>query len=297
MSKPRAQTIQQRFGFADGDLKTPKHDEIMVWLDANLDSIIKSVYRWEPITEGVVKRVRAEAAAKIMSYREHMEQILKQRESDLEARRAAYEQRKSLFIEKLEANQPMPIPSRSVLESKDLYFPISPPRAPNRSTDQIKDIERATRYEGREVERAQESVNMAAQELESALDWCTLGPVPDYEYHEFSRVWEHTVISRSYSSKYVVGFIDLLARGILYTLGIAGELPCWERVRFDDYKICFEIKSAIPSLGELIRQIRMYQEYEDGQYVVVCPDDRFAESLKAQGIGFLKYEPDRYKNS
>jgi len=30
MAPPKAQTIQQRFGFADDDLETPAHDEIML---------------------------------------------------------------------------------------------------------------------------------------------------------------------------------------------------------------------------------------------------------------------------
>jgi hypothetical protein len=54
----------------------------------------------------------------------------------------------------------------------------------------------------------------------------------------------------------------------------------------DDY--LFEIKPSIPSVGELIRQIRMYQQYKPGKYIVVSPDDRFASVLSGQGIEFLK---------
>jgi hypothetical protein len=43
MSKPRAQTLQQRFGFQDHDLKTPLHDEIMIWLDKNAPSILEEL--------------------------------------------------------------------------------------------------------------------------------------------------------------------------------------------------------------------------------------------------------------
>lgn len=46
MAKPRASTIQQRFGFQDGDLKTPKHDEIMLWLDENAEGVVKQILAW-----------------------------------------------------------------------------------------------------------------------------------------------------------------------------------------------------------------------------------------------------------
>ena len=39
MAKPKAQTLQQKLGFFDEDLKKPKHDEIMIWLDQNIGSI------------------------------------------------------------------------------------------------------------------------------------------------------------------------------------------------------------------------------------------------------------------
>lgn len=43
MSKTRATTMQQRLGFADGDLTTSKHDEMMLWLDANVKSIFPTI--------------------------------------------------------------------------------------------------------------------------------------------------------------------------------------------------------------------------------------------------------------
>jgi hypothetical protein len=51
--------------------------------------------------------------------------------------------------------------------------------------------------------------------------------------------------------------------------------------------INFEIKSSIPSIGELIRQIRMYQTYQKGRYVVVSPDARWERMLDSQRIGFI----------
>ena len=41
---------------------------------------------------------------------------------------------------------------------------------------------------------------------------------------------------------------------------------------------------------EVIRKIRLYQEYRKGHYIVVSPDDKFADILRGQGIQFVKYE-------
>jgi hypothetical protein len=63
---------------------------------------------------------------------------------------------------------------------------------------------------------------------------------------------------------------------------------------YTQHKVFFEVKTTIPSLGELIRQIRMYQEYENGIWVVVSPDDTHSSRLEKQGIKFIKYEPELF---
>jgi hypothetical protein len=45
--KPRAKTIQERFGFKDEELPQPKHDEIMFWLDANIESVVAGLFPQE----------------------------------------------------------------------------------------------------------------------------------------------------------------------------------------------------------------------------------------------------------
>ena len=44
MSTPKAQTIQIRFGFKDADITTPKHDEIMFWLDQHVELIVSELF-------------------------------------------------------------------------------------------------------------------------------------------------------------------------------------------------------------------------------------------------------------
>jgi hypothetical protein len=202
MGTVKATTIQQRFGFSDGDLKTPMHDEIMLWLDSKVGEIyIPKLIGWNNNT--------------------------------------------LLEIEKfsLEYSQKHP-------------------------------------------------------EWEGFV-------IPDLVQPEITeKTWEFAISS----GNYVIGFLDLFVKveipGLNLFTGIGSYQP---KVHIDKrnttHEILFEVKTSIPSLGELIRQIRFYQEYlpdgkdmraavgfADRKYIVVCPDDRFKEPLAQQGIGFLKYE-------
>ena len=84
-------------------------------------------------------------------------------------------------------------------------------------------------------------------------------------------------------------FPDAIARGLI-------EL---EGVKYDDgnfgkaFKIVYEIKPEIDSLGSVMRQLQLYRERADlkhytlgdrGQVVLITPDDRFDESFRAQGF-------------
>jgi hypothetical protein len=149
-NKTRATTIQQKFGFRDDDLRTPKHDEIMLWLNGNIKNVIGQVTGKHP---------------KIME-----------------------------------------------------------------------------------------------------------------------KIWEYP-LSSGRDNQYVIGFIDMLVRFdecITKDTTAPGE---W---------ICFEVKTSIPSLGELIRQVNFYQKYlrSNPLFVIVSPDNRFATALRSQGIEFYHYNPN-----
>lgn len=191
MSKARATTIQQRFGFNDGDLKTPTHDQLMLWLDENVERIINEI-----------------------------------------------------------------IPNEWT--EKDIDWPN--------------------------------------QELSKDNRLIKVAHLPDRTRLEIAeKIWESPIMS----GKYVVGFvdmfikykadcIDLIRRDVMWCSGWRIEKSVWT------VPVCFEVKAAIPSLGELIRQIRMYQEYQGGKYVVLSPDARFAEALRAQNINFYHYILDPF---
>src|SRR4051812_34603199 len=46
MARKRITVGQQKFGFADGDLKTPLHDEIVLWLKKNALELSKRLIGW-----------------------------------------------------------------------------------------------------------------------------------------------------------------------------------------------------------------------------------------------------------
>ncbi len=69
--------------------------------------------------------------------------------------------------------------------------------------------------------------------------------------------------------RYIIGFADIFVQG----LGVG-----------------IEIKTEIPVLGDLIRQIQFYRKYIYASWIVVAPDDRFAKILRHEGIHFYKYK-------
>lgn len=100
----------------------------------------------------------------------------------------------------------------------------------------------------------------------------------DYTVDEVT--WEMPVTSGDRNYRTIVGYIDLYVRA--YKKDEEG---------YDkSYCFAFEVKSSISNVGEVIRQIRQYQVHSQivNQFIIVCPDDKFAEVIRSQGIGFLK---------
>lgn len=64
MNKPKAQTLQQKLGFFDEDLKKPKHDELMLWLDDNIERIINKIFN-SPFSDNEIRLIREKESKKI----------------------------------------------------------------------------------------------------------------------------------------------------------------------------------------------------------------------------------------
>jgi len=95
------------------------------------------------------------------------------------------------------------------------------------------------------------------------------------------------------NERWVSGFIDVEASfEVEYNISLESdkvdEPPDWI-VRRSTRTYAFEVKSTIPSLGELIRQIRYYEHKHRATYYVVAPDASHVTTLTAQGIGFVEY--------
>lgn len=54
-------------------------------------------------------------------------------------------------------------------------------------------------------------------------------------------------------------------------------------------QLLIEVKTVLPTLGELMRQLNLYATAFPGYQAVVAPDDRYADILREHGFGFLRY--------
>jgi len=138
--------------------------------------------------------------------------------------------------------------------------------------------------------------------VESVRAWTAFPPLPDKPpIEKIASRWEEPITTaRNYSegNKYVVGFIDFTVRCQIPSLDLRGFSeynlhdswrPEW-KITTSRRTFRFEVKTEIPSLGEVIRQINMYREYDsDAKYYLVSPDDKHVDVLKKERIGFVKY--------
>lgn len=134
----------------------------------------------------------------------------------------------------------------------------------------------------------------------------TLPQWPERPLPDSSITWEEAIGDARWTS----GFIDLTARvssATSLTTGHEGGdaeasrydySPCELRwgnpelewsVKTTEQVYAFEVKSTIPSLGELIRQVRYYESKFPATYYVVAPDTTHVQMLNSQNIGFLHY--------
>lgn len=156
-------------------------------------------------------------------------------------------------------------------------------------------IERLLREE--EACRTRQLASPYTQDRDRAeWDRRVLGPPPPFEGPELlGTCWEKAIGDE----KWVSGFIDLNAE-----IEQTGNIALGEHFAHSNYGVCrpsewhisrherqyaFEVKSSIPSLGELLRQIRYYERKHTATYYVVAPDDRYAGKLNEQGVGFIHY--------
>jgi hypothetical protein len=129
---------------------------------------------------------------------------------------------------------------------------------------------------------------------QSGLELDELGE-PPVRIVKFDKLWEYpiTVKSGRREDKYIIGFVDFLVNVYYPQLTIRAKQ--WQIEYPTMIRFWFEVKTSI-RLGPLIRQIRAYQEFigKETVFTIVSPDDRYADTLRDQGIGFLKYDPESF---
>lgn len=232
VTKNRASTLQQQFGFLDADLKTPAHDAIMVWLDREVERLA-AAYFGPPVapTPEAVKKLKDEARLYERNHRPY---------------------------------RPIKAPSLPLLPQQNAPGDVvRPPYVP------------------------------FSQEPEPS-DWPGLGDPPELptEWMKIDRTWEYPIKT---VSGFVVGFVDM--RVLVSYPHLAWEpengVIHWVWKWYPAIgQLLYEVKSAITSVGETIRQIRLYQTAQQGDYFIVSPDARFASVLEGQGIHFVQVPPD-----
>ena len=100
--------------------------------------------------------------------------------------------------------------------------------------------------------------------------------------HKQPQVWtdmEHVIKT---DKGQIIGFVDLLIQA---NWGESSERH-----------IYIEAKTELDTLGNLLRQIRMYQAghiRHNSIFVVVAEDDRMADDLRRQRVEFLRYDPKK----
>jgi hypothetical protein len=233
MAKPKAQTIQQRFGFMDEDLKKPKHDELMTWLNDNVE---EKIFEWLNIPSEWTK--------------EEIEQAKRYGTSNRAGK-----------IQSLQKE----------LEREKSYLGFDNNEERKRERD--------------------ERISILEKQIEQASGSIRISNTPNKPPVRITKKeWEKPIKSNDY----IIGFIDMVVHFQVPQISISLELTenGWSAKWISSYtgenRINFEVKTEIPSLGELIRQINMYKSYGAKNIFVVAPDDTHKKTLQEQDIGFIK---------
>ena len=284
MSKPKAKSLQQKLGFFDDDLKSPDHDTILLWLDKNIDAVLLEVYNftdWSEATKNELSTKVDELVSLELKCEKRLYDILS-------GKRTTYElpDNSGSFYRNTAGSRERW--RERVLEACKL--------ANNKSeaTDKLKSTKKKIAllngFKGL-------GSNLPVRQAPKTID----------------RKWEFPVTNSSQnpktgykSAKGIIGFLDMMITFSFTRLDVAGvdfynasiyEEPKWMQTEFEEYsssqknthKLYIEVKTKIPSLGELFRQLNTYREYEQGDYLVVCPDDTHRETIINQGFKFFKY--------
>jgi hypothetical protein len=261
VAKPKAKTLQERMGFVDADLKAPGHDAVMLWLDDQATPEQLAVW----IGRSDWSRDERDKTAKMDEY---VEQYKRYHQSELAnaQQRVAERQKHVEYVMKRHAEEPSVWTERNIESAR------------------------------RDLEDAKNAL-LLSERMASEATEMRAPPIPAWPGLKIIRKqWEMPVLSGTYT----VGFVDL---ALHYTYPVLNAdngqvyenysvrqktLPSW-KISWMEQQLYFEVKTTIPSLGELLRQLSVYRTYlttggkwdrHEPSIAVVSPDIRYADKIK-----------------
>lgn len=244
MAKTRISSLQEKMGFMDTDLTTPKHDEIMLWLEDNIETVIDQLLIDRKWKEEEIEKARKEADAWVQGQLQKF---------DFES------------LKNWKGLGDLPEKCRwNFTEQPEWEFPVSSGKYIVGFLDMALEVE----------------YNLFSVDFPEERE-CPPPPPPPPTPEEAARMAER---NKKISTILAGGGIRInqpIFNG-------EGYIPKWDIYRRRRGYL-FEVKSAIPSLGELIRQIHLYEQYQQGFYVVVSPDTRYRKAIENQNIEFVEY--------
>lgn len=298
----QAKTYQERMGFKDKDLGTSKHDEIVLWLlkQENIRNVLKKL--------GILSlHVPNFNGGNNLSWDWENGKII---EDNLK-----FIEEYNLIIDRYSQTIPEEINKiKEKYEQHREYY-----------TKQNKPVVSwyDNNHEESEKEEKIKEINKKILESKKYLQGYidnkdNMIPKEYHEYYEyikengykFKLESEFAILSGSYN----LGFIDIrvILKEKIYK-GIFFSDYLYLRRREEDHteinNIYIEVKSNMPTFGEIVREINYYKSHLNNKpinpneysshpqlqkniYIVVAPECNFVEQLKDQGILFYKYEGD-----
>lgn len=252
MARNKTNVRQQQFGFPDEDLKTSLHDEIVLWLKGN---------SW-----GTAKR--------LLGWTEEWDAHLVEAKRDLF--RKAVEQQKAEL-------------KREISELDDFVKQHRPDHA-------------FYGLQHRENSTGLPAIRNYLSVVES-LDGPGVLPSRELEVKSFLEV---PITRERFKATDIIGYADIvfsIRESILLEPSFpvsrktaTSDLERFQKERFkwgvclsENHQVALDAKSTIPSLGQLIRDLKTYRVYCPWPFYVVSPEARFAEAIADEGFGFIQY--------
>lgn len=262
MKPKQANTLQQKLGFFDDDLKKPLHDEIMLKLNDKIEDIVNELF-YKPLSENELEKLKDKAIRVIDTfikdrtilidyYRKCIEEYSKKDSSEDYARWTKE------YEEKLE------VELNKIAKYKDFKgFNNKPERPRIKLKQKIWELPVTTQshYSSGYSSGSSNKYTVGFIDMAVSFDQINfdIGGITTERITRPDDKWITNIAKNLY-------FETILEERWLY----------------------IEVKTEIKSVGELIRQIQHYKEYKSGSYYVVCPDNKYKDILQEQGIGTIE---------